>query len=327
MAEVEFIYNGDNIIIHCNKNHTMKDIFKKFINKSKVEKNSIIFLYNGDKIIEELTLENTIKDKNINKIKILVELINDNKKRKNIIKSKNIICPECKENIRIKIEDYKINLFGCKNNHIIENILLENYENTQNIDISKIICEICKENNKGNSDQNAFYRCNKCKINICPLCYSKHDKNHKIINYELKDYICEEHNEAFVEYCVKCKKDICLSCENNHINHETIFYKNIIRDVNKVKTDINEYKKEIDQFVNYIDNIIKKLIKVKLNIKIYYNIYNNMMKNNDEVKNDINEYKKDIDIFYNNLDDIINQLNRVKENIKVYYNIYNNIII
>ena len=100
-----------------------------------------------------------------------------------------------------------------------------------------------------------FYRCNICKINICPLCKIKHDNNHKIINYELKDYICSEHNEGFIEYCIKCKKDICLSCENNHKNHKTIFYKNIIRDINNIKNDINEYKKEIDIFYNNIDEI------------------------------------------------------------------------
>ena len=59
-----------------------------------------------------------------------------------IIKSKEIICPKCNENILIKIDNYKINLFNCKNNHNIDNILLNEYEN--NIDISKIICDKCK---------------------------------------------------------------------------------------------------------------------------------------------------------------------------------------
>ena len=36
----------------------------------------------------------------------------------------------------------KKNLFDCKNNHNINNILLNEYEN--NIDISKIICNNCK---------------------------------------------------------------------------------------------------------------------------------------------------------------------------------------
>ena len=55
-----------------------------------------------------------------------------------IIKSKEVICPECNEGILISIKDYKINLNGCKNNHKKYNILLDEYENTQNIDLSKI---------------------------------------------------------------------------------------------------------------------------------------------------------------------------------------------
>ena len=189
MAEVEFIFGGENINILCKKNEKMKDICDKFINKSQINKNSIYYLYNGDKINEQLTFDKIVNDKNINKIKILVYLINEELNMNNITKSKNIICPECKENIRIKIEDYKIKLYECKNNHIIDNIILEEYEKTQNIDISKIKCDICKEKNKGNTRDNLFYRCIKCKINICPLCKLKHKKSHNIINYELKDYI------------------------------------------------------------------------------------------------------------------------------------------
>ena len=62
--------------------------------------------------------------------------------------SKEIICPKCKENILIKINEYKINLFNCKNNHEINNILLNEFENLENINISKIICNKCKINNK-----------------------------------------------------------------------------------------------------------------------------------------------------------------------------------
>ena len=142
MTEVEFIYCGKNINILCNKNEKMKDIYEKFTNKIQVNKNSICYLYNGDKIDEELALEKLINENNKNKIKILVNLINKENNYTKFIKSKDIICPECKESIRIKIEDYKIKLYECKNNHIIDNILLEEYEDTQYIDISKLKCEI-----------------------------------------------------------------------------------------------------------------------------------------------------------------------------------------
>ena len=326
MAEVEFIYEEKSIIIYCNKNDKMKDICGKFINKSQIDKNSVYYLYNGGKINEELTFEKITNDNNINKIRILVNLVDEEENiNNNLIKSKNIICPICKESIRIKIEDYKIRLYGCKNNHIIDNILLEEYENTQNIDISEIICGVCKEKNKGNSHDNLFYRCNICKINICPLCELKHDKSHNIINYELKDYLCDEHNDAFIEYCIDCKKDICLSCEKKHENHETIFYKNIIKDLNEVKNDINEYKKDIDIFYNNLDDIINQLNRVKENIKVYYNIYNNIINNYDlKIRNycileNINEINSNI------IKDIkkINNVNNKMDKIKSILNLYN----
>ena len=79
----------------------------------------------------------------------------------NIYQSNGIICPECKESILIKIKDYKINLYECKNGHSLKNILLKEYEKTQNINLSKIICEICKINNKNNDE---IYTCFNCKI-------------------------------------------------------------------------------------------------------------------------------------------------------------------
>ena len=63
-------------------------------------------------------------------------------KENDIIKSKNIICPECKESIKMEIKDYKINLYGCKNKHRIENILLNEFEETQYIDRLKIIINL-----------------------------------------------------------------------------------------------------------------------------------------------------------------------------------------
>jgi len=138
-----------------------------------------------------------------NIMNIVVNENNDPIRKDNIKESKEIICPKCNENILIKIDEYKIYLFNCKNNHEKNNILLNEYEN--NIDISKIICNNCKIKNKSNTDNNEFYRCNTCKINICPLCKSSHNKEHIIINYDNKNYICEIHNKEYVKYCKDCK--------------------------------------------------------------------------------------------------------------------------
>ena len=198
MSEVEFNYNGIITIIKCKLNEKMKNICQYFANEIKINKNEIYFSYNGKAGIqfdEELTFEEIIneEDKKRNKMSILVyknEFI-DNKGENDIIKSKEIICPKCGESIRMDIINYKIRLYECKNGHKIENILLDKFEDTQKIDRVKIRCELCQDNNMSNIYNKKFYRCNTCKKNICPICQSKHDRSHKIINYDDKYYICE----------------------------------------------------------------------------------------------------------------------------------------
>ena len=82
-----------------------------------------------------------------------------------------------------------MNLYNCKNNHNINNILINEFENMEKIDISKIICDNCKKKKKkkkNNAFQKEFYRCNFCKINLCRFCKSNHYKSHKIVNYNNK---------------------------------------------------------------------------------------------------------------------------------------------
>ena len=46
------------------------------------------------------------------------------------------------------IKNFKINFYGCKNNHKINNIILNEYEETQKTYLSSIICDLCKKSNK-----------------------------------------------------------------------------------------------------------------------------------------------------------------------------------
>jgi hypothetical protein len=265
----------------------MKEIFEKFEIKANLENNSVFYLYNGNKLDKEMKLEEIIGNNDINNdINIIVNSIDDIKNN-NLIKSKYIKCPECQEDIRIKINDYKIKLYECKNKHNIDNILLEEYENIEKIDISKIICNICNINNKSNTYNNEFYICNTCKINICPLCKSIHDKNHNIINYEDKGYICEIHNENYIKYCNTCKLNICMFCFNKHNKHEIIIYDNIIPDIDNIKNEMIKLKNSIDIFKSDIKIMIKKLSEVIKNIDIYYNINNNIIKNYNQKNNKI----------------------------------------
>ena len=149
MYKVEFIYQGKSIVIQCYLNERMEDIIVKFETKAEIEKNIVYYLYNGEKMNKEIIIDKIINqnDRENKVMKIIVNEIEKIEKDKYII-SKNIICPECNENCRIKIEDYLIDLYDCKNKHNLYNISLDKFEETQKINISKIICEECKEKNK-----------------------------------------------------------------------------------------------------------------------------------------------------------------------------------
>ena len=217
MIEVEFNYNAIKTIIQCNLNDKIKDICINYLNKIKEDKNNIYFSYNGNarsNFNEELTFQEMInsEDKKRNKMNILVfknEIEEEKEEQKNIIKSKDIICPECSESIKFQIIDYKIKLSECKNGHTIDKILLNEFEKTQYINNKKIKCELFNNNNKSISYNKIFYKCLECKKNICSLCKSNHDKIHKIINYDERLYICDKHYENYNSYYEEYKINLC----------------------------------------------------------------------------------------------------------------------
>ena len=126
----------------------------------------------------------------------------------------------------IYIKDFKINLYECKNGHEIKNILLNEFDETQSIELDKIICDTCKIKDKSKTYNNEFFKCLKCNKNLCPLCKSKHDNKHEIIDYDDHYYICENHNKNYGAYCENCKKNLCLSC-SDHEKHLIIKFDDI----------------------------------------------------------------------------------------------------
>jgi len=331
MITVEFIYNGNNSKIQCNENDKIKDVINKYTIKTSIDKHSVTFLCSGNIIDEELKVLEVI-GKDQKEIKILVENSNDISKYKSIIKSKYIICPNCQENIKYKLNNYKIYLYECKNGHRKNNILFNEFEKTQLIDLSKIKCEECKESNKSETFNNEFYKCLTCKKNICPLCKSSHDKSHNIIKHEQINYICQKHNELFTKYCNECKMNICLMCENEHKDHNNISYGEIIPIIPK-ENEINEYLKElrksIDLLKNNIREIKNKFDKVIEYMEIYYKIGNDII-NKYERRNRNYEILQNILEIKNNkiIEDIneINNENDLKNKINSILNIYNKMV-
>ena len=331
-CQIVLNYNGVNTTMQCRKDEKLKDIFKNFILKTSSEDKILIYMYNGNTIQnEELTFNEIAnsEDKERNEMNILVVEGLDHPvphTRDHIIKSKNIICPECNEDIKIKIEDYVINLYECKNKHDIIDILLNEFDSTQNLDISKIICQNCGKYNKLNVHNNIFYKYNSCKKDLCPICYSNHDKNHNIINYDDKNYICEQHNKLYIAYCDNCKQNICLYCEQDHKEHNIINYGKIFPNENEINNKLKELEEAKDKFQNDIDGIIIKLNKIKNNFEIYYNIFKNII-------NNFNKEKINYEILYNidyinnteiinNINNIVND-NNIKNKFNKLINIYN----
>ena len=344
MLKIIFTFESEKIKIECDSEKKIKEIFQRFALEKRIDLNSLYFIYNAILITEqEKKLSEIInnQDRERNEMNILVYPANENENGENVIVSKEIICPICKENILVNIKDYKINLNNCKYGHKINNILLKDYEKFQKIDISKIICNKCNDKNKGEVYKNEFYKCNTCQMNLCPLCYSEHDKSHKIINYDEKNNACYIHNEKYIKFCNKCNKYICSKCEETHKNHDIINYNDILSNKN-VEEEIKEFKNYIDKINNEIKDIIDKLNDITKNINLYYNICDNIIKSDSDNKNipllknkiEFLNYNKIIIkeieeiINSNNINDKFNKLMIIYDKMNSQVNsVYNNFII
>ena len=216
MGEVVFNFEGINTSIQCNIGDKMKDIINKYLAKvNKHRFTDFYYLYNGTRIDKELTFneQSNELDKDRKKMNILVTKIYEDINENKYIVSKEIICPDCKENTLLDIKNFIIDLHDCKNNHESNNILINKFQETQMINLSQIICDICKQNNRGHTHNNEFYICNNCGKKLCPLCKAIHNPNHNIINYEDKNYLCKKHNDTFIKYCKTCKENMYYMSE------------------------------------------------------------------------------------------------------------------
>jgi len=313
MIQIEFEYVQEKIIIQARLDETFQKVIDRFIQKSQIQLNSVYFISNGNKINPEQSLESimTDMDKQNQRMKVLVNKIEDKNNDKHvIIKSKDIICPKCGELCRITLEDCKIKLFGCINNHTTNGIKLLDFPNTQKVDISKIICDKCKVNNKGDSTDHNFYKCLTCKNKLCILCKAKHDSNHNIIKDDQINNICPKHNEQLIKYCEQCNLNICFSCDEEHSNHKTIYLVDLKPNIDKAKNQLFQLKKEIDFFKNEVQLAIMKLNELKEAMDIFFGINNDIL-NIYEMKNRNYQILENIKLIDNN--EIFRKLKEINE--------------
>ena len=253
---VIFEYNGKERIIQCNKSDKMRNIINKYKSEIELDNNkNYYYIYNNNKINEELKYEEIIKN-NI-----------DNKINKIIVKEEiKIICPICGENILIKIKDYRINLYKCKNYHEINNISIKELNNIIN-----------KTNN--------IYE---------DIIYNNENK-------ELEEYIVKLENiiDNIINNLINIKENMRIYnninnkiINNNNINNEILneFINNnnkIILDIKEIinDNDINEQFKNIINIYNKINNI--NYIIAEIDIK------ENDVNKDIRIINSFEEYKRE----------------------------------
>ena len=285
--KIIFVYESRCIDIYCNENDTMKELFIKVSLKIKKDVNDLYFLFGGEQINPFKKLKDVINPNNINNLdaKIIVQENNNEIEKKKFLKSKYIICPTCKNNCVIKMNNYKISLEDCDEAHHTTNILLEKieeYNDTQLINQTNIKCSFCDEN-KGNTYESKFYICFTCNKNLCPICKEKHiknNKNHYIIDYDDKYFLCSQpqhNNERYISYCKQCHKNLCLLCESKHDKkHNCINFRDLIKEEN---LNLEEYEKVYNEFKNQITNLKNILDKVENNLDIYFTMINSIKNN------------------------------------------------
>ena len=157
MIQIEFDYNQIKTVIQAHLTDTFQDVINKYTQKALLDPKTLCFLANGKVLDPKKTVESQTSklNKENNIIKVIVNQIDKEKDESVYVKSKDIICPTCNESCRIKIENYKIKLYDCINNHI--NIInIKDFQEKQKINISNIICEECNIKNKGNEADDEY---------------------------------------------------------------------------------------------------------------------------------------------------------------------------
>ena len=320
MFNVTFIFEGNPIIIQIDGNEPMGKAAEKVLIKTGCSFSSTYFLYDGYKINlnEEISNIANSFDYELKRMVIIIQEFENDFFRKDI---KNVICPKCKEICFIDINNYRISLNNCKNKHQTENLLISEFDKEQNIDLKTIKCDICKIKDKASSNNRLFYKCFKCNINLCPLCKAEHDRSHKVIDYDDKDYECSTHIRPFKSYCKNCNENLCSSCQDKHNGHKIIEFNDIMPDVSTLEKNLKELKKKISLLKKELNNLKYKLEYISRNMENYYKL-------NEQIINNLEENKRNYQVLYNikeldnslvytDIDEIISNENIIIKVIKI----------
>ena len=323
MITIEFNFNQSIMPVQGNLQDKFQTFIDKYCSKSCLPSKRIYFLGNGQPMNPEKTIESQIHITNEQNTSQVLVCINDALEEKNFIESKEIVCPKCYEPCKYKINNYKIKLFDCMNNHLIEDMKLKDFPSTQKINVSNILCEECKIRDKGLFLENDFFKCLTCSKNLCPLCKSEHPTEHQLIIYDQLKYKCPKHLDYFNKYCQTCKKNLCSACKKDHNEHSQIDFGDLIPDTDKLKNKLKEIENTVKLFNDKIKLIIEKLNELTEEMNIYYKMKHDLLDN-------YNIDKKNYYLLKNleelNVDDIIfekmKSINKIENLVDIAINMF-----
>ena len=127
MAEAKFTYDGQDIILSCDKSQKMREICTNLSTKINVDINSLIFLYGESLLDLEKTFQEITKENSISIIAYKLE----NKE----------ICPKCGRIVNNK-NVYKypyFYIFDFTDEEIARNLTLISYKMMSSIDVKELI--------------------------------------------------------------------------------------------------------------------------------------------------------------------------------------------
>ena len=329
MSKITFVYLRKKYqkIIE-NPNILLSEEINKLSSNLQISLDNLYCVYHGKSI-------NNARKKisDFNKKNLLIYIFNLKKiKVKKDEQLNNLLCPSCEKLISMTMNEGKITLKNCCNNHKLHNISISLFINLQNnIKEKDNYCVNC---NNDLNYYNYFYICS-CNNFLCPLCKDEHNekfKNHYQIMNNKKFLICHKDNMLFNYFCNKCNKNFCKKCENEHKEHNKniINLKNIIpsaKSINDNKSELKIFKNNLDKYKEDINKIREKFIELENNINIKFNNYNilynilqNLMK---DLDNEENTYENLNSILNLNLKKFNKELFNLFENIKMkYYNLF-----
>ena len=265
---IEILKNYSNMI---NKN--IKDLY--FLSKGKY-----ISINNKKKIYEfKKNLSISVFDLSVNKDKNYLNPIT---------------CPICDSLVTININEDKISLENCINNHNFYNLSLDAFLHLVNFN-NKNAFKCSKCGNYSNDYNNKFYFCS-CKNILCPICSTLHNKAHELIEYINRFNFCLEHKSKFIIYCNSCNMNLCDKCEQKHYKHKRVYFKQII----PPNRTILEFTSDIKNAINYLNNYKKELIEMASNLNKFVIKLNQKNDDNLSLYEYINRYSNNL-INYQNI--------------------------